>query len=305
VQVLTKQNRARELVDSYQDQTLRGQPEAQNKYVPYDKRKLSYSGTFTDPKKIYTIRLIEWLTGKFTLLRLIRKYEKTDVKEGSEFFANTLRFMGIDLITPAENVDNIPATGALIVVANHPHGMVDGMVMAELVGRKRQDFLILTRSLISGIKEIKKFMLPVPFPHEHDALNAGLKMRKTAMTHLKNGGVIILFPAGEVASAETMFGPAIESDWNPFTAKMINRSGATVLPIYFPGQNSRLYLMADRISATLRQGLLLHEVVHSLNKPLRPVVGKPIAPQDMEHWGANQRGFMAWLRDQTLALKDQ
>ncbi len=305
VQETGKQNKARSLVDSYQDQRLQQQHEAPGKYVPYDKRKLSYSGTFTDRRKIYSIRAIEWLTGKLPLLRLIRKFEKAGVKEGREFFTQALDFMGIDLITPAENVDNIPATGPLIVVANHPHGMVDGMVMAELVGRKREDFLILTRSLISGIKEIKQFMLPVPFPHEPDALNEGLKMRKKAMEHLKNGGVIILFPAGQVSSAKTWFGEAVESEWNPFTAKMINRSGATVLPIYFPGQNSRLYLIADQISATFRQGLLLHEVVHALNKPQRPVVGKPLAADELKHWGSNQRGFMAWLRDHTLALKDQ
>lgn len=305
VQMTVKQDRAQALVDSYQDTALQGQPEAPEKYVPYDKRKLSYSGTFTDPKKIYAIRAIEWLTGKIPLLRLIRKFEKSEVKEGLEFFTQTLDFMGIDLITPDENVDNIPATGPLIVVANHPHGMVDGMVMAQLVGRKREDFLILTRSLISGIKEISKFMLPVPFPHEADSFRESIKMRKTAMEHLKNGGVIILFPAGEVASAETMFGPAIESEWNPFTAKMISRSGATVLPIYFPGQNSRLYLMADRISATMRQGLLLHEVVHALNKPQRPVVGKPLIAESLKEHSANQSDFMAWLRDHTLALKDQ
>ncbi len=293
------------MVESVQSHQPKGRQPAGEKYIPYDKRKLSYSGTFTDPKKIYAIRVIEWLTGKLPLLRLIRKFEKGGVKEGREFFTQTLEFMGIDLITPPENVDNIPATGPLIVVANHPHGMVDGMVMAELVGRKREDFLILTRSLISGIKEISQFMLPVPFPHEADSLNESLKMRKTAMEHLKNGGVIILFPAGAVSSSETWFGPAIEKEWNPFTAKMINRSGATVLPIYFPGQNSRLYLIADRISATFRQGLLLHEVVHSLNKPQRPVVGKPLSADELKHWGSNQRGFMAWLRDHTLALKDQ
>jgi len=290
------------LVESVRNTPLRGQPEAPKKYVPYDKRKLSYSGTFTDPRKIYSIRAIEWMTGKFRLLRLIRKFEKSGVQSGRVFFTQALAFMGIDLITPPENVDNIPATGALIVVANHPHGMVDGMVMAELVGRKREDFLILTRSLISGIKEISQFMLPVPFPHEEDSFRESLNMRKKAMQHLKDGGVIILFPAGEVASSETLFGPAIESDWNPFTAKMIKRSGAAVLPIYFPGHNTRLYLMADRISATLRQGLLLHEVVHALNKPQRPVVGQVLPPEDLKKWSDNPRGFMAWLREHTLAL---
>lgn len=272
-------------------------------YVPYDKRKLSYAETFTDPKKILVIRTMEWVTGKLPLLRLIRKFEKAGIESGRTFFTQALNFMGIDLIVPEHEIENIPKTGGLIVVANHPHGMVDGMVMAELVGRKREDFLILTRSLISGVKEISQFMLPVPFPHEENAFKDSIKMRQTAMAHLKNGGVIILFPAGQVASSDSLFGPAIEGEWNPFTAKMIQRSGATVLPIYFPGQNSRLYLMADRVSATLRQGLLLHEVVHSLNKPQKPVVGKTLTGADLKKWSDNPRGFMAWLRGHTLDLQ--
>jgi putative hemolysin len=100
-----------------------------------------------------------------------------------------------------------------------------------------------------------------------------------------------------------MFGPAIEQEWNPFTAKMIQRSGATVVPIRFSGQNSRVYQIANQISTTLRQGLLLHEVVHALNKPQRPIVGEPIAAEDVERWADNPRGFMAWLRERTLALE--
>jgi len=290
------------VVESTQNTSLPDQPSAQ-KYVPYDKRKLSYAATFTDPKKILAIRAMEWMTGKVTLLRRIRRFEKAGVKEGLEFWSQALREMGIELQTPAEQVENIPVTGALIVVANHPHGMVDGMVMAELIARKREDFLILTRSLLSGVKEISKFMLPVPFPHEENSFAESLAMRKKAMDHLKNGGVIILFPAGEVAASKTLFGPAIESEWNPFTAKMIQRSGARVLPIFFPGQNSRFYQIANLISATMRQGLLLHEVVHSLNKPQSPVVGPTIDPESLKKWSSNPRGFMEWLRDHTLALK--
>jgi putative hemolysin len=293
------------VLESSRDTSQPGQQIEPKKNVPYDKRKLSYATTFSDPKKILAIRSIEWMTGKITLLRLIRKFERAGVQEGLLFFSQALRFMGIDLLTPDEQIDNIPSTGPLIVVANHPHGMVDGMVMAELVGRKRSDFLILTRSLISGIKEIGQFMLPVPFPHEEDSFNESLLMRKKAMEHLKSGGVIILFPAGEVASSKTWFGPAVESQWNPFTAKMIQRSGATVLPIYFPGQNSRFYLLANLVSATMRQGLLLHEVVHSLNKPQSPVISKPLALEDMKDHFSNTGAFMAWLREYTLALKDK
>lgn len=272
------------------------------KYVPYDKRKLSYATTFTDPKKVVTIRAMEWMSGKVTLLRRIRAFERAGVRDGLPFFEDAVRHMGIEIQTPEEQIENIPAEGPLIVVANHPHGMTDGLVMADLIGKKRDDFLVLTRSLISGVKEIKPFMLPVPFPHEEDSFNESLKMRKTAMERLNDGGCIILFPAGEVAHSSTWFGDAVESDWNPFTAKMIQRSGATVLPIFFPGQNTRLYLMANLLSATLRQGLLLHEVVHTLDKPQAPVIGRPLSQDDMKPHMGNARAFMAWLRQHTLDL---
>ncbi|MFV2001844.1 MAG: lysophospholipid acyltransferase family protein [Paracoccaceae bacterium] len=293
------------MAESYQDSQLTHQHTASEKFVPYDKRKLSYSMTFTDPRKVYVIRAMEWLTGKITLLRRIRALERAGTRHGVEFFAQALEFMGIDLQTPQNQVENIPATGPLVVVANHPSGMVDGMVMAALVGRRRDDFIILTRSLLSGVKEISQFMLPVPFPHEEDAINESLKMRKKAMAHLKDGGVIILFPAGVVASSDNWFGEAIEREWSPFTAKMILRSKAAVLPIYFPGQNSRMYQIADHISATLRQGLLLHEVVHAMHKPQAPVVGTPIGRGEIDKWTKDPRGFMAWLREVTLALKDK
>lgn len=180
-------------MESYRDTQLTGQHRAPEKYVPYDKRKLTYSLTYTDWRKILVIRAMEWTFGKLKLLRRIRALERAGTKQGTAFFAQALEFMGITLLTPDDQVANIPATGPLIVVANHPSGMVDGMVMAALVGRRRDDFLILTRSLLSGVKEISRFMLPVPFPHEQDAVRESLEMRKTAMAHLAGGGVIILF----------------------------------------------------------------------------------------------------------------
>lgn len=269
---------------------------------PYDKRRLSYANTFENPWKANTIRTMEWLTGKLRLLRLIRRFEAMGVPHGHDFWAQALDVMGISLTTPADQIARIPAEGPVVIVANHPHGLVDGMVLAELVGRVRTDYKILTRSLLTGVAEIDEFMIPVPFPHEDGALQRNLDMRKQAMEHLNDGGVVILFPSGVVASAETYFGPAIEAEWNPFTAKMIQRSGARVLPIRFPGQNSRWYQMANLISPTIRQGLLLYEVVHALNRPQGPIVGEPIERDEIESWAGNPRGFVAWLRERTLSL---
>lgn len=268
----------------------------------YDMQRLSYAGTFSNPFKAGTIRLIEWLTAKVQLLRLIRQFEKSGAPFGSPFWPKAIKQMGIRIDTPAEEVAQIPATGPVVVVSNHPHGLVDGMIIAELVNRVRPDFKILTRSLLTGIPEVAEFMIPVPFPHEENARELGLQMRNETMAHLKAGGVIILFPAGKVAMSETYFGPAIEAEWNVFTHKMIQRSGATILPMHFTGQNSRAFLIANKLSDTLRQGLLLYEIKRALFKPQRPFIGAPIPATVLDEWDGNPRGFLAWLRQHTLDL---
>ena len=268
----------------------------------YDMRRLSYAGTFTNPFKAGTIRVIEWLTAKIQLLRLIRGFERSGAPFGSAFWPKAIRHMGIRIDTPADEIARIPVTGPVVVVANHPSGLVDGMIMAEMINRVRPDFRILTRSLLTGIPEVAEFMIPVPFPHEENARELGLEMRNLTMEHLKRGGVIILFPAGKVACTTGWFGTAVEAEWNVFTHKMIQRSGATILPIHFPGQNSRLYQIANRVSATLRQGLLLYEIKRSLFKPQRPHIGLPLSADVLDQWEGNPRGFLAWLREHTLSL---
>lgn len=271
----------------------------------YDRRSLTYANSFDSSATALIIKTIEWLTGKLTILRMVRQFERNGAPEGQAFWRAALDVMGIPLATPQEQIDRIPQDGPVVVVANHPHGLVDGMILADLIGRRRNDYRILTRALLTGLDEVaSSYLIPVPFPHEEDAQRKSVEMRAEAMAMLKQGGLVSVFPSGVVASSKTMFGPAVEAEWNVFTAQMIRRSGARVVPIYFPGANSRWYQIANRISATLRQSLLLHEVVHCCNKPQKPVVGEPLTDAQMERLHSDPRGFMAWLRDHTLSLKD-
>lgn len=269
----------------------------------HDRRSITYANSFDAPLTSAFIRALEWMTGKVTIIRMIRRFEKTGPPSGQAFWRAALDIMGIPLLTPEDQIRNIPAEGPVVLVANHPHGLVDGMVLADLIGRRRTDFKILSRELLIGIDEVAaSYMISVPFPHEPDAQRKSVEMRAKAMAHLNEGGLVTVFPSGVVASSDTMFGPAVERDWNVFTAQMIRRSGATVVPVFFPGANSRWYQIANRISATLRQGLLLHEVVHSCNHPQSPIVGAPIDAAQMEMLTSDPRGFMDWLRAYTLSL---
>ena len=270
----------------------------------YDRRALTYANSFDDRWTATAIKTIEWLTGKITILRMVNRFERQNAEyRGQRFWRGALDTMGIDLRTPPAQLDHIPQTGPVVVVANHPHGMVDGMILAELIGRVRLDYRILTRSVLTGLDAAAtSFMIPVPFPHDPDAQRKMVAMRANAMAHLQAGGVVALFPSGVVMSSDSWFGPPIEREWNVFTAKMIRRSGARVVPIYFPGANSRAYQIANRISPILRQGLLLHEIVRSCNSSLSPIIGPALTQAQMAPLETDPRGFMAWLRDHTLAL---
>ncbi|WP_424944415.1 lysophospholipid acyltransferase family protein [Aliiroseovarius crassostreae] len=273
-------------------------------YNHYDRRSLTYANSFNNPVQSAIIKMMEWMTGKLTILRMVRKIEKQGAPKGQAFWKACLDVMGIPIQTPDAELENIPLEGPVVVVANHPHGLVDGMILAELIGRRRNDYRILTRSVLDGIDEVaSSYMIPVPFVHDPEAQKKMVAMRAETMSWLKQGGLVTLFPSGVVASSETLLGPAVEQEWNVFTAQLIRRSGARVVPIYFPGSNSRWYQMANRISATMRQGLLLHEIVNSCNKPQRPVVGKALNDDQMALLASDPRGFMAWLRDHTLSLK--
>ena len=272
----------------------------------YDRQGLTYADTFDSPVRRATIKSMEWLTGKHRVLRMVRTFEALGKQTGQQFWHNALDVMGITLLTPESQLDHIPREGPVVLVANHPHGLVDGMILAALIGQVRPDYRILTRAFLAGIDQTAAhYMIPVPFPHQPDAQERMVEMRRKAMDHLHQGGLIALFPSGVVASSPSLFSPAVEAEWNVFTAKMIRMSGAQVIPCFFPGSNSRWYNMANRLSATLRQGLLIHETVRACGKAHQPVIGPAFSARDIRSRLREPRAFLAWLRAQTLALEKQ
>lgn len=269
---------------------------------PYKASELTYAGSFSSPWKRGLIRVIENLTGRLKLLWLVRQWEK-DENRNPDFWRSVLDRLDINLTTPQDQLDYIPKEGPLVVVSNHPHGLVDGIVMAHLLSHARDDYKILARAFLRHVPRIDKYLLPVAFPHEPDAIQTNIRMRKEAINHLKDGGCIALFPAGTVATSETWFGPIEDPDWMPFTAKMIRQSGAQVLPVFFPGSNSRWYQIANKLSVTLRQSLLLHEIKHAMHKDQGVVVGELIEPDVLKSFEKDGPGLMKFLKNKTYELK--
>ncbi len=275
-----------------------------NGFIGVKPADLSYSNSFPSPGQHFMIRWIENMTGRIKIMRLAKKHQQEPPLPG-DFWAQAMTRMRIRTDISDEMLAKVPKTGPLIIVANHPHGLVDGMVLCAIMSRIRPDFKIMTRAFLAKVPDISNVMLPVAFDHEDDAIRKNVKVRKDALNHVKDGGCLILFPAGKVAHGAGYFDKAVDHEWTSFLSRLITRGKADVSPMFFHGQNSRSYLMAAQCSATLRQGLLMHEVARSLNTDQRPIVGDLIPHDDMLELGLDPKGLAAHLRQHTLDLKKQ
>mgnify|MGYP002370225894 FL=1 len=122
------------------------------------------------------------------------------------------------------------------------------------------------------------------------------------MTYLGCGGAIGVFPGGTVSTAAKPFSQAMDPSWRNFTAKMIAKSGATVVPIYFEGQNSRLFQIASHLHASLRLALLIKEFKNRTDEPVRVVIGEPIPADTIDALKCDPTAMMETLRRVTYAL---
>lgn len=262
---------------------------------------LSYAAYFDDPLKRAFVRVIERASGQPELARLYAHYRQ-HLANDVPFFEAAVRLLDLDVSFPAGRLSAIPEAGPLVVVANHPFGVLDGLVISWLISLRRKDFKVLTNSVLDAVPESKPWLLPVDFAGTREAVAANIEMRRAALAHVKGGGCVVAFPAGGVSTVPRPFDPlAVDDEWKPFTAKLITHSRAAVTPIFFDGQNSRLFQIASHLSLELRLALVFREVRRRMGETLRVEIGETLSPDTLDAAG-RRRGLMEFLREQTYGL---
>jgi putative hemolysin len=248
------------------------------------------------------IRVVENATGRLNLIRRANGYED-DLSRGADFWSVMIARYGLELKVIAGTLADIPSTGPLVVVANHPYGMLDGLMMGHILSRvRRGDFRILANNVFRGAEDLDRAILPISFDETRIAQAENLRTRRLAMNYLQSGGAIGVFPGGAVSTSATPFAMPMDPGWRSFTAKMIARSGATVVPIYFEGANSRLFQIASHLHSTLRLAFLIREFSRRTDEPVRVVIGQAIAPADLAALRHDPKAMMDFLRARTYAL---
>ncbi|MGJ5618700.1 lysophospholipid acyltransferase family protein [Sulfitobacter sp. MF3-043] len=264
-------------------------------------RDLSYAGSAPTWGGRLLIRCLENATGRLGLIRRAAAYER-DVADGAPFFDVMIRRFGLSLDVQRGTLDLIPREGPVIVVSNHPFGILDGMMMGHLLTKTRGDFRILANSVFNRSEDLNAMLLPISFDTTKRALALNLETRREALDYLALGGVIGVFPGGTVSTGITAMKPPMDPRWRSFTARMIAKSDAVVVPVYFHGQNSRVFQRASHLHANLRLGLLIREFNARVDSGVALSVGAPIGRDVLDPLAKDGAALMDFLRKTTYAL---
>ncbi|SHE68694.1 Putative hemolysin [Ruegeria intermedia] len=264
-------------------------------------RDISYAHSAETRAGRMVIKLIENTTGRLRLIRRAEGYER-EVANGRDFWSVMVERYGLSLNVVGGALSNIPRDGPLILIANHPYGILDGLMMGHVLSQTRGDFRILANHVFHKAEDLNRIILPISFDHTKEAMRLNLQTRKTALDYLGQGGAIGIFPGGTVSTAARPFTHPMDPGWRGFTARMVAKSNATVVPLFFDGHTSRLFQIASHLHVTLRMGLLIKEFKKRVDTPVDVVVGQPIGRDVLDPLAGDTRKMMDFLRKATYEL---
>ena len=240
-----------------------------------DSKYFSYADPEDPILKKVLIRSIEYITGQPKLFKLYRRYQKNP-NHWKSFWDGCIDLLQLKINISDIDLDKIPTTGPAIVVANHPFGVLDGLILSWLVSQKRKDFKLLVHSLLLRAPETKGNLLPIDFTGDKKALLTNLDTRKKARKHISEGGCIIIFPSGTVSTTLKFYekkSKAFDCEWKKFTSRLIKQTDPMIVPINFPGSNSLAFQLVSHFSAVLRSSLLFFEIRRRINSEVPVYVG--------------------------------
>jgi putative hemolysin len=249
------------------------------------------------------IRAVEALTGQRKLRRLYLDWVHYDKRPGEPVFKAALRKLGIapKVTAGKAHLARLPKTGGLLLVANHPFGVVDGLTLGHLGMQLRGNVQILTNSLLCRAPEVDQHLLPVDFSSSPAARRLTGETRRKAMELLAQGRTVAIFPAGGVSTANhPLKGHAVDAPWHPFVGRLATLPGVTTLPVHFAGQNSRLFQLASHVSYPLRVALIFRETRRRMFRPVDIAIGEPILSDDLRRLPKTE--VAQALRRRTMAL---
>ncbi|MGO4436395.1 lysophospholipid acyltransferase family protein [Rhizobium sp. RAF56] len=255
-----------------------------------------------DPRiKRWLIRSIEGLSGRDRYARLYDIWRSDIVGKSERVFGKMLDLIDVRMDVRGEWPPREMPDAPIVIVANHPFGIGDGIAVLALAEQLGRPFKVLINNELLKVPEMADYSLPVSFEETKEAMAINMQTRHEAVRLLKEGVTIIVFPAGGVATARKGFGRAEDLPWKIFPAKLIQAAKASVIPVYFEGQNGRLFHLASKLSMTLRISLLIREFRRLSGSTITSHIGNVISWEALSG-GADRKDLLSRLYSAVFSM---
>ena len=236
-----------------------------------------------------------------------RVYGHLQTRNGSGSIADRLlNFLEISYLTSPADLKHIPARGAVIVAVNHPFGILDGAILASLLTKIRPDVRFLANGILTVVPELRDMVIPVDPISGRSAVRKNGRGLRQSIEHLKNGAMLVIFPAGEVTHFRWRAGAVTDGEWNPAVARLVSIVEADVVPMYISGTNGPAFHIAGMAHPVLRTALLARELLNKRGRQVEVHVGAPISARKLLAMPTPQEqvGYLRW-RTHLLATREQ
>ena len=240
------------------------------------------------------IRGLEYCTGQPKIKKIYLDYVD-DNRPDELFWQDAVSRLDLKVNLKFEKGAEIPKTGRLLIVANHPFGVIDGLILCSELSKVRQDYKIITHQVLRQAPAVMHQILPIDFDTTEAALRTNMMTRKDAVKQVEDGGAVVLFPAGAISLAPNVIGKAEDAEWKTFAAKLASIENTTILPVFFEGQNSISYMLARKMSQTLGYSLMFREICRRIGSRVDVTIRKPVTTDALKDFGS-RNDITAYLR---------
>ena len=236
------------------------------------------------------------------LSRLDLFYSRVASDDPSEpFIERTLRLLGVTVNVSREDIARVPASGPVVVVANHPFGMVEGLVLGAVLERVRPDVRTMANHMLAAMPELRERMIMVDPFDRPDSARRNLAGLRTALEWLKGGGMLVMFPAGEVSHIDFSRRGITDPEWSDSAVRLAAKAASPILPVRFTGNNSALFHMLGLVHPTLRTAMLPHELWNKRGRTVSMRIGQPVDGELLSRF-ESERAATAFVRNRTYSL---
>ncbi len=228
--------------------------------------------------------------------KLNEMYSHVSEYDGIDFIDKLIEYLGITIEYNKEALQSVPKEGKLLITSNHPFGGLDGMVALTILSKVRPDIKVLTNMFVAQIPNTKQYFIPVNTTYGFGRIvRSSYTGLRQADEHLNSGGALVVFPAGEVSST-------IDTEWQPTLIRMARRAQATILPIYFNGENSWYFQLLNKISVKLSDLRLPGELSNKKGKEILMRIGSHINSVELDSF-KDDKSIAKYLRSRSYALE--